>query len=1535
MDRKGFPNNTIKLSILRGLPGLLIPVVFVLQFVLFDSSDRCYILAQQPQRYESPVPPGETHGTILEYGTRPIFTQPVETDSPLLIAQRSRRNTMRANTVRMQPSDFGLMRISITWGGGEAKPWYGTIYLENGILSDPVSLGADTDLSGTITQEGNNIVVRQRHPNTFNGFHVTVHANRNETLKIAFFDGIEEIRHEIPLKDIFLGTKRIQLDKQNNQLEIERTVGDEIAVHVHRDSLIFEPGETLELDAAVRLLAVKETKNLMLNVALCRARSDENLSNPPLEATINPENGQTVVPMTVPMPREEGAYDILLTLYHKGEQSLFPLRYSKDRIVAQRRVQCLVLSRTPKKREYSNGNADFRGLLLGTIDTTQPQWWKPLNESEKKEKESFIKNPLAPLNPLKSNLLQGFTDKTKKKVKSKSDEYRWYDVRTWGKPNKQEDYSVFGLYKGTEGQEPARPFWQKNLGSGHHSTFEPIPNLGLFSKLEPSGDLHEPSWESYSFPVERPGRPHILEIDFPANLPQSMGISIIEPSPSGTIWPTSVNSGIRITKEIVRDRSISRVLTHRMLIWPKTKSPLIVLTNQSDETPIVYGKIRLYSCNETTKAFSDASNRLFAGYMHRPNFVEQFSGTLMESPYQLSGVTDWQSFYEGGSRLSDYLLWTGYDGLMVSVAADGDTLYPGQFLGKTSRYDTGAFLASGPDPVSKDILDMLFRMFNREHLKLIPAIDFNAPLPILEAKIRQMETENRGSSLNSGLLWIGPDGVPITQKRDSHSGKSPYYNMLNPEVQNAMLQVISELAERSARSGPAFAGIAVQLSPDGYAQLPDDCWGMDDTTIAMFQRDMKLEFPENISAIPKSVRPQNMERGFDGMQPGMTLGLDNVFSGNDFNGFPEKAYDPNFNRYAAREAYIRTNCRDQWLYWRARQVALFYDNVRQIITQSRTDAKLYLAGAQMFEGEHSREMLRPTLPKRNGIAQAMMRIGFDLSYYGRNDSVVFLRPHRLENDNSPISLSIVKELESDEAEIAFTKHTLQQGSLFHHVDAEIELDGLNEASPFQPCNSHLNPVSVPADLQNRSRFIKDITTADTKFIFDGGTGFHFGQEDSIRDLIATFRRLPIAPFKTFVPPARQTPSSDFDISTREKIGPIATVSNNVQETSTQPVTLRVANLPNGTWFYLCNDSPYYVGTRITFSARPGCVFTEQSNLRRIDPPSESPQGVRWTVTLQPYDLIAVRITDPEAYPVDMEVSRPKDICGKDGHLARKVVEFGERIKLISREGVIYPVLQNPDFEAVPNLNAAIPGWQMFGENTCSISLDGTTCPPQSPGKTSLKISSNGGSGGVLSNPFDASNTGRLFIWGELGIPENLTNLPLRLSLVGYHEGKPFSRVAFIGDTILPRAKNIKPVNGIHWHPVLVPFNDLPFEGLEQLSVRFDMTGPGTVWIDDLRIYELAFTDAERTELARMLSVANYRLSNERYSDTLSMLEDFWPQMLSKHLKLPSEGGTFTKSQNDPPPIIQPVKPENTSSLKKPEEKKEKPSVFNKIRDWFK
>ena len=69
--------------------------------------------------------------------------------------------------------------------------------------------------------------------------------------------------------------------------------------------------------------------------------------------------------------------------------------------------------------------------------------------------------------------------------------------------------------------------------------------------------------------------------------------------------------------------------------------------------------------------------------------------------------------------------------------------------------------------------------------------------------------------------------------------------------------------------------------------------------------------------------------------------------------------------------------RRAWLAWRAEQLGRFYRRACQELTAVRPDGRLYLAGADMFGAERDAE-LRPSLPRRATLAEAMLWVGIDV-----------------------------------------------------------------------------------------------------------------------------------------------------------------------------------------------------------------------------------------------------------------------------------------------------------------------------------------------------------------------------------------------------------------------------------------------------------------------------------------------------------------------------------------------------------------------------
>ncbi|HEX6960850.1 MAG TPA: hypothetical protein VF175_03220, partial [Lacipirellula sp.] len=171
------------------------------------------------------------------------------------------------------------------------------------------------------------------------------------------------------------------------------------------------------------------------------------------------------------------------------------------------------------------------------------------------------------------------------------------------------------------------------------------------------------------------------------------------------------------------DAGDNEIEVHRLVFWPRTKSPALVLSNRSGGRPVQYGKIRLLRrvAAEQSSVVDDPPasaepQRLAAAYIATPKFAETFGGAENLDPASHLSIDGWNTFLTAANRLAQHLRSTGYNGAIISVAANGASLAPIDSLGASPRFDTGPLSAAGADPMRKDVLEALLRVFDREGL---------------------------------------------------------------------------------------------------------------------------------------------------------------------------------------------------------------------------------------------------------------------------------------------------------------------------------------------------------------------------------------------------------------------------------------------------------------------------------------------------------------------------------------------------------------------------------------------------------------------------------------------------------------------------------------------------------------------------------------------------------------------------------------------------------------------------------------------------
>jgi hypothetical protein len=592
----------------------------------------------------------------------------------------------------------------------------------------------------------------------------------------------------------------------------------------------------------------------------------------------------------------------------------------------------------------------------------------------------------------------------------------------------------------------------KERGPLRHGIIEKdsVDGVGPLIRLR-TPPLEEPAWVAYPLPVKRTGLPHVLEVEYPTHEPLELGISVIDANASGAIVPVGLDSGV-----IARvDAGTSSWAVHRMVFWPRTKSPWILLTQLGGDSAS-FGRIRVFSGERLPWPYQspEPGRRMTAAYLHRPLIGESFLAEESADPFSGRSLDDWRTFYQAGTRFADFLVHTGQGGAVVCVAADGSSLYPSRLFPSTPRYDSGVLFDSGQDPFRKDVLELLFRLFDRQGLKLIPTIDFNMPLPTLEA------ARERGVA---GLESVDASGRPLLSSRPAIRGSGPYYNPLHPLVQAEMAAIVKELAQRYGNH-PSFGGVGLILSSTGYAQLPPPAWGLDAATIARFEEAAGLNLP----------RTNTADR--------------------------------------ARE--ILTQRLDLWKEWRTAVMAGFHRDLSDQLNDMHPGSKLLLLPAEWPDNNLLDVVMKASLRAPVDWEELVRQTGIDVRGFQGPAAPLVVRSGSYGLVGSSARQAAVRAASESPELTQLAQAASSRTALFYHPPHEVRLSSFDEASPFRESFLRLAVQPTLAGLENRKRFAHRLAQIDAELMMDGGWTAAQGSWDDVGGFVSVFRQLPAVGFAT-------------------------------------------------------------------------------------------------------------------------------------------------------------------------------------------------------------------------------------------------------------------------------------------------------------------------------------------------------------------------------------------------------------------------------------
>ena len=117
-------------------------------------------------------------------------------------------------------------------------------------------------------------------------------------------------------------------------------------------------------------------------------------------------------------------------------------------------------------------------------------------------------------------------------------------------------------------------------------------------------------------------------------------------------------------------------------------------------------------------------------------------------------------------------------------------------------------------------------------------------------------------------------------------------------------------------------------------------------------------------------------------------------------------------------------------------------------------------------------------------------------------------------------------------------------------------------------------------------------------------------------------------------------------------------------------------------------------------------------------------------------------------------------------------------------------------------------------------------------------------------------------------------MPLRMGIEGTHRNQTFYRYGEVS-------------GNSEWKMFEYQINDLPLSDLGPLTIRFEHAGRGKVWLDDIVVSDLYFSENERKELSRIITQAHFALTEGKYAECGRLLDGYWPRFLNRYVPLPT------------------------------------------------
>jgi hypothetical protein len=358
---------------------------------------------------------------------------------------------------------------------------------------------------------------------------------------------------------------------------------------------------------------------------------------------------------------------------------------------------------------------------------------------------------------------------------------------------------------------PERMRWRRLpwFAAGPRSSEEgaDTPREGAI-EIAPSPGDGRVHWRAYPLSVDQPGATYAVEVETLGAPGDLLTIAVLEPDALGDLRPVS---GV-VTHVTPRWNRDGKAALAKLLIRPRTNSPLLVLSNPSEATAARFGKVRLLKSRGVESLASaierQPNERIVALDWLETDLSHALGASHVRSELGAFEQPDLVTYWETATALADRVQAAGASAAAVPVNQSGGALYASR-LWTTPRYDLSVWSDGSADTPRRELLQLIALELDRRGLKLVPVLRFDAPTPTIDAQNGSYDAEGNDATVARRLAV--EEVLEAIGDRDIVAGVAIRLTPGSWALRNATVDETPENADRLVAAYDELARVASEV----------------------------------------------------------------------------------------------------------------------------------------------------------------------------------------------------------------------------------------------------------------------------------------------------------------------------------------------------------------------------------------------------------------------------------------------------------------------------------------------------------------------------------------------------------------------------------------------------------------------------------------------------------------------------------------------------------------------------------------------------